>query len=79
MKELIRERESAPPLRPGQLQALQLPARERFSLAPGMQMRSANALQRAHGAERIAKVQRDGLHLAAKAPARQRVRHLVIR
>ncbi len=51
MKKLIREREKAPLLRPGQLQALQLPARQQGRVSPGVQVRSADALQRAHGAE----------------------------
>ncbi len=68
-----------PLLRPGQLKALQLTPGKRFFLASGMQVRGADALQRTHGAERIAKIERDGLHRAAIAPACQRLRHLLMR
>ena len=69
----------SPLLRPGQLQTLQLAPGQRFFLPSGVQVRGADTLQRTHGAERIAKIEGDGLHRAAVAPACQRLRHLVMR
>ena len=68
-----------PLLRPGQLKALQLAPGQRFFLPSGVQVRGADALQRTHSAERIAKIEGDGLHRAAIAPACQRLRHLLMR
>ncbi|SAJ33733.1 Uncharacterised protein [Enterobacter cloacae] len=50
MKKMIREREPAPLLRPGQLETLELAAGKGFLLPSGVQVRRAYALKRSHGA-----------------------------
>jgi hypothetical protein len=50
MKKMIREREPAPILRPGQPETLELSAGKGFLLPTGVQVRRAYALKRAHGA-----------------------------
>ena len=49
-KKMIREREPAPLLRPGQLETLELAAGKGFFLPSGVQVRRAYALKRSHGA-----------------------------
>jgi hypothetical protein len=58
-KKMIRQRADALLLRPGQLQRAVCPG-QAGRVRPLVQMRGADALQRAHGAQRIGERQADG-------------------
>ncbi|KTG51509.1 hypothetical protein K27_25800, partial [Klebsiella pneumoniae] len=63
VKKRIRQRADALPLRPGQLQLAQFAAAKRGGGPPLVQMGGADALQRAHSAQRIGERQANLMNL----------------